>query len=264
MLMTQIKKIWTLSVLTAILLCPFSLLCQSYSHTFYGATNYTFYQSTNNKAYPIKWNAKRPVKKEDYAGFGASFGYRLEYQFPKILSIATGVGYFYTKAEFQTSCFFCGFHDWKVHSNVISTHSFDVPITIKLRTPNKNQTYLIGSIGVTNLSAANRNVSVQSPNTDGQIESVESVEIVDEPFFLKNGQNNSVGTYYEFGLGQLFHIKKLKILTEISYRNDLNNWIYYAVNPPNGIHQIANQDNAQFGFDIKRQSLLLKLGVLLN
>jgi len=254
--MTQIKKIWTLSALTAVLLSPFSLLCQSYSHTFYGATNYTFYQSTNNKAYPIKWSAKRPVKKEDYAGFGASFGYRLEYQFPKILSIATGVGYFYTKAEFQTSCFFCGFHDLQVHSNVISTHSFDVPITIKLRTPNKNQTYLISSIGVTNLSASNRNVSSQSLSTDGRIK---SVEIVNESFILKNERNNSVGTYYEFGLGQLFHIKKIKMLAEISYRNDLNNWIFYAVLPHNVTHQ-----NRQYSFDIKRQSLLLKLGVLLN
>jgi len=260
--MTQIKKIWTLSALTVILLSPFSLLCQSYSHTFYGATNYTFYQSTNNKAYPIKWNAKRPVKKEDYAGFGASFGYRLEYQFPKILSIATGVGYFYTKAEFQTSCFCAHTFDRNVvHSNIISTHSFEMPLSIKLRTPNKNQTYLVLSIGVTNLSAASRNVSIQELFGDGQIE---STEIANEPFFLKNGQNNSVGTYSEFGLGQLFHIKKIKMLAEVSYRNDLINWIYYAVNSPTGFYQIVNQDNTQYSFGLKRQSLLLKLGVLLN
>jgi len=254
--MTQINKIWILSSLTVLLLYPFSLLCQSYSHTFYGGSNYTFYQSTNNKAYPIKWKARRPVKKEDYAGYGTSFGYRLEYQFPTVLSVATGVGYFYTKAEFQTTCFYCAFHTWRVHSNVISTHSFDVPITIKLRTPNKNQTYLVFSVGVTNLSASNRNVSYKSLSTNGLIE---TVEIVNEPFFLKNEQNNSVGTYYEFGLGQLFQIKKTKVLTEISYRHDLNNWIYYAVIPSHAIHH-----NNSYSFDIRRQSLLLKLGVMLN
>ncbi|NOX45439.1 MAG: hypothetical protein GXO89_00495 [Chlorobi bacterium] len=128
----------------------------------------------------------------------------------------------------------------------------EIPLYLKLKTNKENYTWFTGGLGVSWLFSAHRKVSnvVRILNKD----TPNITEIANEQFMLRNNKSNQIGTFYQIGGGQIFRIKQIKFFAEFSFRQDINEWIYKAIETPSGIYE----------YPIKRQSLRLKIGMYLK
>lgn len=238
------------TIFIVISLLPLLGQAQSLNHSVFLAPNFSFYASSNSEAYPNK-----AIKQIKYRNWRAAAGYKMEYYFPKTFAVGTSVEYLLTRAEIYTPCY-CFYNiDRNVSiRNSITASSIDVPLYFKLKT-NKNEnrfTYLQTGMGVSWLFNAYR--VVENETRFLMDNKPLRTQIVNEPFALQNNNGNALGTFFQFGIGQNFQIKQINIFAELSYRQDINSWIYKSVETPDGIKE----------FPIQRQTILLKIGIVFN
>lgn len=235
------------TIFITFLLLPLFVQSQSLRYSAFLAPNFSIY------------TAKDLTQTIKYWNFGASSGYRIEYYLPKTLSFGSSVEYFLARAELYTPCY-CGPYtaDRTISlRNLISTHSIDVPVFLKLRTNKKENhfSYFQGGIGLSWLFNAHRKVEIETNFLGGPKDYIRE-QIANESFSLQNDNINGLGAFFQLGIGQSFQIKKLIFFTELSYREDINQWIYKTV--PSTPYDIIRE------YPIKRQSITLKLGLFLN
>lgn len=232
----------------AINFLPLLTEAQSLKYSAFLAPNFSVYTSE------VLFQKAEPTLK--YWDFGASSGFIAEYYFPKFFSVGTSIEYFLTRAELYTPCYCVHPHDRTVSiRNLISTHSIDVPIYFKLRT-NKNEnrfTYIQSGIGLSWMFSAHRKVEIETNFLGGPKDYIRE-QVSNESFSLQNNNENKLGTFFQFEIGQSFQIKQINFFTELSYRQDINSWIYKTAETPDGVKE----------FSIQRQSVLLKIGVAFN
>lgn len=228
---------------------PILVEAQSLRYSAFIAPNFSIYTSE------VLFQQTKPAFK--YWGFGASSSFIAEYYFPNFFSVGTSIEYLLTRAELYTPCYCVHTADKTVNiRNMIATQSMDVPVFIKLRT-NKNVnhfTYLQSEFGISWLFYAHRNVEIESSFPGGSKSKYIREQISNESFSLQNNNDNKLGTFFRFGIGQNFQLKQINFFTELSYRQDINSWLYNAVETPYGVKE----------FSIKRQSILLKIGITFN
>jgi hypothetical protein len=237
-------------IFIAISILPLLAEAQSITHSVFLAPNFSFYASSNSEVYPNKG-----MKSINYWNFGAVAGYRMEYYFPKIFVVGTSIEYLLTRAELYTDCYCFHTMDRNISiRNFITANSIDAPIYFKLKT-NKNEnrfTYVQSGIGLSWLFNAYRNVKSETDFLNNK-EPLRT-QIVNEPFSLQNNNSNKLGSFFQFGIGQSFQIKQINFFAALSYRQDINSWIYKTVATPDGAKE----------FPIQRQSVLLKIGIAFN
>ena len=231
-----------------LILLPFFEQAQSLKYSAFLAPNFSGYKSEF-----LTQIAKPPIKKW---GFGASYGFITEYFFQKTFSIGTSINYFLTRAELYTPCYFPYITDRAISiRNLISTHSMEVPVFLKLRT-NKNEnrfTYLQTGVGLSGLLNAHRKVEIET-NFLGGPKDFQREQISNESCSLKNNSGNGIGSFIQFGIGRNVQIKRINLFFELSYRQDLNFWKYKTLETPDGVKE----------FPIQRQGILLKTGIVFN
>lgn len=233
-----------------ITLLPLCVKSQSVKHSVFLAPNFSFYASSNSEGYPNK--AIKPI---NYWNWGASAGYKIEYYFPKTFAVGTSIEYLLTRAELYTDCYCFHTMDRNITiRNLITANSIDVPIYFKIKT-NKNEnrfTYFQSGIGLNWLFNAHRKVESETDFLNNK-EPLRT-QIANESFSLKNNNSNELGTFLQLGVGQAFQIEQINFFTELSYRQDINSWIYKTFETPDGVKE----------FPMQRQSILLKIGIVFN
>lgn len=239
-------------ILAIILLFPIFAQGQTFKHSLIAGSNFSYYSSSDTEVWPtFIYINSRPVKYIDFGDFGGSLGYRLEYQLPKTLAVAISLEYLYTQATFNTRCYCNYTWDRNVNiSNAISIHSIDFPLHFKLKTNAINDTYINGGIGISWLFSTHRKVDNEVYFFDQQ--TPQRTEIANGLFTLKNNDGKKLGTFFQVGIGQTFQIKQINFFAELSYRQDINSWLYKTIETSNGIKE----------FPIKRHGISLKLGVI--
>lgn len=231
-----------------LLLLPLFAKSQPIQQSVFLAPNATYYSSSNSSAYPLK--GMKPI---NYWNFGTAVGYKIEYYLPKILSVGTSVEYLLTRAELYTSCN-CPYPLDRIFNirNLIATNNIDIPLYLKIRTNSKDNrfTYIQGGLGLSWMFNAHRIVEEETNHDLNYYTNPIREKVADESFALKNENNTRVGTFFHVGIGHSFQIKKINLSAELSYRQDLNYWIYETLDTPIGIQE----------FPIKRHSISLNLG----
>lgn len=234
------------TILIIFMLLPLFVKSQSIRHSVFLAPNFSIYASKALSQLIKYWN------------FGASSGYRIEYYLPKYFAFGSSVEYLLTRAELYNPCYCAHPMDRTVSiRNQISTHSIDAPIFLKLKT-NKTEnhfSYFQGEIGLSWIFNAHRKVEIETNFLGGPKDYIRE-QISNESFSLQNGNSNGLGMFFQLGIGQSFQLKKLIFFTELSYRQDINQWIYKTI--PSTPYDIIRE------YPIKRQSITLKLGLFLN
>lgn len=235
-------------IIVTILLLPILTQAQTFKHSFFAGPNFSFYTSKDSEIHAP--SSILPSKCWNIGTFG---GYILEYNFPKTIILGTSIQYLNINAKFNTPCYCFHPHDRTVNiGNTVSTHNIGIPLYFKLKTNKINYTYFTGGFGINWLFSAHRKVE-NAVNFLHQKEPI-ITEIANESFTLKNSSNNQLGTFFQIGIGQKFQVKRINFFTELSYRQDINSWLYKTVETPDGIKE----------FPIKRQSINLKIGIFLK
>lgn len=228
-------------------LLPLFAKSQSIQQSVFLAPNTSYYSSSNSEAYPIKG---KPI---NYWNFGTAIGYKIEYYLPKIISVGTSVEYLLTRAELYTSSYSpYSMNKTFAIRNLISTNNINIPVYLKIRT-NRNEnrnTYIQSGLGLSWMFNAHRTVEEETNYDMINFKNPIRENIADESFDMKNENNTSLGTFFQIGIGHSFQIKKIKLSAELSYRQDLNYWVYKTLDTPIGIQE----------FPIKRHSISLNIG----
>lgn len=233
----------------AISFLPMLVEAQSLKYSAFLSPSFSVYTSE------VLFEKAKPALK--YWSFGASSGFIAEYYFPKTFSVGASIEYFLTRADLYTPCYCVHTADRTVNiRNMIATQSMDVPVLIKLRINKKTNhfTYLQSEFGISWLFYAHRNVEIESRFPGGFKSKYIREQISNESFSLQNNNGNKLGTFFQFGIGQNIQLKQINFFSELSYRQDINSWIYKTVATPYGVKE----------FSIKRQSILLKIGITFN
>ncbi|MEI6091685.1 MAG: outer membrane beta-barrel protein [bacterium] len=232
-----------------LILLPLFAKSQSIQQSVYLAPNSSYYSSSNTEAYPN--GGMKPI---NYWNFGTAVGYKIEYYLPKIFSLGTSVEYLLTRAELYTHGLGPYTADRTVAiRNLIATNNIDIPLYLKIRTNSKENrfTYIRGGIGLSWMFNAHRKVEEETNFDMHYFKNPIRKKIADESFVLKNENNTQFGTFFQIGIGHSFQLKKINLSAELSYRQDLNYWIYKTLDTPIlGIQE----------FPIKRHSISLNLG----
>jgi hypothetical protein len=239
-------------LLIAVLLFPLVVKSQSFGHSVFIAPNATLYRSSSSEAYSAP--SIHPIGYR--SGLGGSVGYRLEYHLPKTLSWGASLEYLLTRAKLYTSCDCIHTADRTVSvRNLISAQSMDLPIYLKLRTNHKEDrlTYFQGGMGLSWLLAAHRKVDLETNFLGGPGDYIRE-ELSNESFSIFSSRGSRRGTFLQLGIGQHFRIKESRFFSELAYRQDINSWVYRAIETPAGVKV----------FPLQRQSISLKVGMNLN
>jgi hypothetical protein len=214
--------------------------------------NFTYLTSSNSDAYPIKNTKNRPIKYEDFVRFGGSIKYMLDVALRNHVSLSSSIEYLYVQSELQIPCYcFHTFDRNVVLSNVLSMHSLDLPVNLKLKTNKTNYTYLLTGFGASFILSSFRRIEkveyiLTSPSTTNK------VLLFDESYKLRNSGGNPIGSYYQFSLGQMFQINKNLFFAEMTYRKDLNFWAYKTIETQSGIKEFPFKRNVfSLGIGIK-------------
>ena len=196
-----------------------------------------------------------------YSGLGSSFGYRLEYDSPKIINIGISTEYFLTRAKLYTY----GYSSIPevFARNKISTHSIDIPVFFKIKFNRFVENidyygYLYGGFGVSWIFFSYRKLERENHHYSNEgISGITRTKLTSGSFSLKNTSSNSIGTFFQIGFGRNFKIKQTDLFWELLYRQDMNKWIY-RINQLNPPYKIIEE------YSVFRQGIVLRVGVYLK
>jgi hypothetical protein len=228
-----------------ILLFPLIIQAQTFTHSVFAGINSSYFTSRDSEI-----QTTGNIFSSENLGMG--IGYNFEYNFPGSFIIGTSIQYLSINSIFSSPCYCIHPHDRHVsYTNFVNTYNFAIPVYIKLKTNKKNYTYIDGVLGINWLFSSSREVNfvVSLLNQDEPI----ITEIKNGAFTLENTSNNQLGTFYQIGIGQIFSIKEIVFFTELSFRQDLNYWIYHTVKTNDGIKD----------YMLKRNGIIFKIGVFL-
>ena len=222
-----------------------SIFAQNFNTSVFGSANISLFSSFDNKiTYDI------PVSKNKI-GFGFSFGIRENISISKRFWIASEIIYSNISASFTSSAYVSPIPEIHgIAQNNLRIHYIELPVYIKLDEnikDNNNFFYYIG-IGFNYVIQAHRKSDIISFDMNNP-EDKQTIMNFNENINLKTGNNNKIGNFFILGLGKIFPFKNNSLFIEIRYKQDINKWIYPAMN-----YQYSKD------LKIKNHSLLFLLG----
>lgn len=207
-------------LLIIIALLPLFAQSQKVKYSVFLSPDFSFYSTNYREGNQTEIFPQNGLPALEYWGIGGGAGYSLEYYLPKTLATGISVEYLLNRAALYTPCYCISTGDRIVNiRNFISINSADIPVHFKLRT-NKNEnrfTYIQGAMGISWLFLAHRKVAVETNLDLVERKNPIREQIDNATFPLKNSNSNSFGTFFQFGIGQVFMIKTNSFFTEISY-----------------------------------------------
>ncbi len=238
-------------ILIITVVCSLSFVAQSQSveHSAFLGSNFSSYTLNNSET-----NSNKTL---DYWDVGAKAGYGFQYFFHKNIGIGTSIEYYLTRAEFYNTCYCAHPDDRTVEiRNQVSSHSIDIPASLRIKTNKTNYTYLQTGLGISWLIYGQRKVEIETNFDLTQQEDPIREEIYNDSYSLRNKNNNGLGSYFLLGIGQNIKLKGVFLFVELAYRKDLNFWIYNTV--PAASYDIVRK------VSIKRSGFILTIGISFN
>ena len=222
-----------------------SIIAQNFNTSVFGGANISLYSSFDNKiTYDI------PVSKNKI-GFGFSFGIRENISISKRFCITSEIIFSNISASFISSAYVSAIPEIHgIAQNNLRINYLELPVYIKLDDnikDNHNFIYYIG-IGFNYVIQAHRKSDIISFDMNNP-EDKQTIMNFNENINLKTGNNNKIGNFFILGLGKKFPFKNNSLFIEIRYKQDINKWIYPAMN-----YQYSKD------IKIKNHSLLFLLG----
>lgn len=184
-------------------------------------------------------------------GFTFSAALKEEFILPKIFSIGIEIEYLNTNGSFQNHLDLTVIPE--IHNSfrhIVSIHSLDLPILLKVRTNNefaKGINFYIGT-GLSYIIQTDRTIDIVT--TYDYSPDKKDISTVTKGSTNIKSQNNKLGTIGILGIGKNLLIRNKTFFCEVKYRFDFNKWTYSTVGDP---------VNTSFG--LKRQCLFLGFGI---
>lgn len=217
---------------------------QEINHSVYIAPNFTYKPQHKHKTF-------------EYKPFSGSFAYQIEYLFKKTFGVQSAIGYNFTKNNLFSECHFYGtiFGGMCIIQNSISSHSLDIPLIFKFQSKKQNPTFITGGLGFSWVFYSYLNIYRRESADLLELKDLPKVKLLSESFSLNNKYDNSFGFFYQLGIGQNFHIKELHFFAELSFKKDINEWVYEETlfssvdkYEPNYYYFKRNNINLKIGF----------------